>query len=240
MIYPAVISGHVDRHRRRAGRLRAAAVQDLLREPARQAAAADPDAARRHRLPDDLVVGARSAAQLAVGLGISRALRTDRRPARSATASLLRMPVVGETIQYALVERFCRILASMVGAGVPLPEALRGRDRLAAQPGVHARPGDGRRRDARGRGSGAPAGRHQAVPADRERRCCASARRPARLDTQLEVTAAVLRDASSTTRSSKLTALFEPAVILVMGLLVGFVAVALVSAMYGIFNQVKT
>ena len=38
----------------------------------------------------------------------------------------------------------------------------------------------------------------------------------------------------------RLTSLFEPAVILVMGGIVGFVAVALVSAMYGIFNQVKT
>jgi type IV pilus assembly protein PilC len=33
----------------------------------------------------------------------------------------------------------------------------------------------------------------------------------------------------------KLTTLFEPAVILVMGLVVGFVAVALVQAMYGIY-----
>jgi type IV pilus assembly protein PilC len=33
----------------------------------------------------------------------------------------------------------------------------------------------------------------------------------------------------------KLTTLFEPAVILLMGLVVGFVAVALVQAMYGIY-----
>ena len=37
----------------------------------------------------------------------------------------------------------------------------------------------------------------------------------------------------------RFTNLFEPAVILVMGLVVGFVAIALVSAMYGIFRQVK-
>ena len=33
-----------------------------------------------------------------------------------------------------------------------------------------------------------------------------------------------------------LTTLFEPAVILFMGIVVGFVAVALVQAMYGIYN----
>ena len=32
--------------------------------------------------------------------------------------------MLGVTIQYALVERFCRVLASMVSAGVNLPEAL--------------------------------------------------------------------------------------------------------------------
>src|SRR5690348_15860950 len=37
----------------------------------------------------------------------------------------LTVPVVGDTIQYALVERYCRVLASMVSAGVNLPEALR-------------------------------------------------------------------------------------------------------------------
>ena len=37
----------------------------------------------------------------------------------------------------------------------------------------------------------------------------------------------------------RLTSVFEPAVIIIMGAIVGFVAIALVSAMYGIFNQVK-
>jgi len=37
----------------------------------------------------------------------------------------------------------------------------------------------------------------------------------------------------------RLTTLFEPAVIVFMGFVVGFVAVALVSAMYGIYNQVN-
>jgi type IV pilus assembly protein PilC len=40
-------------------------------------------------------------------------------------------------------------------------------------------------------------------------------------------------------RLKKLTSLFEPAVIICMGLIVGFVAVALISAMYGVFNSSK-
>jgi type IV pilus assembly protein PilC len=58
------------------------------------------------------------------------------------------------------------------------------------------------------------------------------------LDTQLEVTAGYY-ETELDYKIAKLTALFEPIVIVVMGLIVGFVAVALVSAMYGIFRQVN-
>ena len=37
----------------------------------------------------------------------------------------------------------------------------------------------------------------------------------------------------------RFTTLIEPAVIIAVGVIVGFVAIALVSAMYGIFHQVK-
>ena len=58
------------------------------------------------------------------------------------------------------------------------------------------------------------------------------------LDAQLEVTAEYY-EVELDYKIKRLTSLFEPAVIIFMGLVVGFVAVALVSAMYGIFNQVK-
>jgi type IV pilus assembly protein PilC len=57
------------------------------------------------------------------------------------------------------------------------------------------------------------------------------------LDAQLEVTARYY-ESELDHRLKKLTAIFEPAVIVGMGLVVGFVAIAMVSAMYGIFNQV--
>jgi type IV pilus assembly protein PilC len=57
------------------------------------------------------------------------------------------------------------------------------------------------------------------------------------LDKQLE-TAAVYFDRELDYKLSRFTSLFEPAVILIAGLIVGFVAIALVSAMYGIYRQV--
>jgi type IV pilus assembly protein PilC len=59
------------------------------------------------------------------------------------------------------------------------------------------------------------------------------------LDQQLEV-AATYYNRELETKLERATALFEPAVIIMMGVVVGFVAVALISAMYGIYSQVKT
>ena len=59
------------------------------------------------------------------------------------------------------------------------------------------------------------------------------------LDTQLE-NAAQYYGRELEYKLKKLTSLFEPAVIIFMGVIVGFVAVALISAMYGIFNQSKS
>jgi type IV pilus assembly protein PilC len=58
------------------------------------------------------------------------------------------------------------------------------------------------------------------------------------LDDQLE-TAAVFFERELDYKIKRFTNLFEPVVIVAMGVVVGFVAVALVSAMYGIFNQVN-
>ena len=58
------------------------------------------------------------------------------------------------------------------------------------------------------------------------------------LDEQLE-TAADYFERELDYKIKRFTTLFEPAVLRV-GLVVGFVAIALVSAMYGIFRQVNT
>lgn len=149
----------------------------------------------------------------------------------------LALPVLGDTIQFALVERFCRVLASMVGAGVPLPEALRVateslRNRVFLRALWQVAEGV-----LEGEGLARPLAATRLFP-----RTAAQMMRVGEdtgtLDTQLVVTAAYY-EGELDYRLKKLTALFEPAVIIVMGLVVGFVAVALVSAMYGIFSQVK-
>lgn len=150
-------------------------------------------------------------------------------------AIVLRLPIVGVTVQFALVERYCRILASMVDAGVPLPEALRVAagslrnlvyTRALVHVGVSVLEGEGISR---------PLANTHLFPGTAVQMMRVG-EETGTLDTQLEVTARYY-ERELDYKIKRLTAVFEPAVIIAMGLVVGFVAIALVSAMYGIFNQ---
>ena len=58
------------------------------------------------------------------------------------------------------------------------------------------------------------------------------------LDKQLEV-ASMYFDRELESRIKKFTTMFEPMMIIFVGFIVGFVAVALVQAMYGVLDSVK-
>ena len=171
-----------------------------------------------------------------LALALALALRTERgRYARDRF--VLSVPVLGTTIQYALVERFSRILSSMVSAGVNLPEALRVASdslrnlvyiRALTQVGESMLEGDGLAK---------PLARTGLFPSTASLMMQVG-EETGTLDTQLEATAHYY-EGELDYKIKKLTSLFEPAIIIVMGGMVGFVAIALVSAMYGIFNQVK-
>jgi type IV pilus assembly protein PilC len=149
---------------------------------------------------------------------------------------LLAIPVMGVTIQYALVERFCRILSSMVSAGVPLPEALRVATESLRNRVYMQSLGEVNEAMLEGQGIAGPLARTQLFP-NTAVQMLRVGEETGTLDNQLEVTAQYY-ETELDYKIKKLTSLFEPAVIVVMGLLVGFVAVALVSAMYGVFHQV--
>jgi type IV pilus assembly protein PilC len=151
-------------------------------------------------------------------------------------AFILKIPVLGETIQYALVERFCRVLASMVGAGVNLTEALAVTTEALRNKVFIKRLGNVSEAMHEGEGISAPLARTQLFPGTATQMLRVG-EETGSLDDQLQVTAEYY-EVELDYKIKKLTSLFEPLVIIVMGGIVGFVAVALVSAMYGIFNQV--
>jgi type IV pilus assembly protein PilC len=168
-----------------------------------------------------------------VGLG----LRTERGRAVRDTV-ILKLPVMGELMRHAVLERFCRILSSMVRAGVPLPDAMavtaEGTNNFVYRKGLE----EAREQMLQGAGLAGPLAETGLFPAA-ARQMFRVGEDTGSLDQQLE-TAAIYFDRELEYKIKAFTNLFEPAVILVMGLIVGFVAIALISAMYGIFRQVKT
>lgn len=151
---------------------------------------------------------------------------------------LLKVPVLGVTIRYAVVERFTRLLASMISAGVPLPDALQVATRSLRNLVFERALQQARLQMLDGAGLAGPVSDTELFPRVATQMIRVG-EETGTLDTQLEVAAAYY-ERELDYKIKKLTTLIEPIVVLFMGLIVGFVAVALVSAMYGVFSGVQT
>jgi type IV pilus assembly protein PilC len=150
---------------------------------------------------------------------------------------LLRLPAVGPIFKLIAVERFCRVLAALVESGVPLPDAVQVaadstnnavfQNKLAIAREAMVR-GEGLARPIQAAGIFPPAARQMIRVGEST----------GSLDTQLHA-AAVFYERELKYKLKKLTDMFEPAIILIVGGMVAFVAVAQIAAMYSIYSQVK-
>ena len=176
-------------------------------------------------------------AGLVLVLVVLRANRSPRgRLARDRI--VLRLPVLGEVAQYTLIERFCRIIAAMMHAGVPLPEAMQAAIDSANNQVYASALEDVRDAMLEGEGMARPIVNTGLFP-PAATQMMRVGEETGTLDQQMEAAADFFAKELDY-KLARLTALAEPAVIVVMGLIVGFVAVALVSAMYGIFQGSST
>src|SRR3954462_6238588 len=147
----------------------------------------------------------------------------------------LRVPLVKDIVLFAIVERVCRIIAAMVKAGVPLPDTLAAAIQGTNNKVFEAALIGARERMLEGEGLATPITDTQLFP-KAATQMMRVGEDTGTLDVQLD-NAAQYYGRELEYKLKKLTSLFEPLVIIFMGLIVGFVAVALISAMYGIFNQ---
>jgi type IV pilus assembly protein PilC len=150
---------------------------------------------------------------------------------------VLLTPFVGELVTTAILERFCRILYTMVDAGVPIPDALQVTGDASSNTVFRRGLMTAREAMLRGEGLAAPLAATRLFPTA-ARHMFIVGESTGTLDEQLG-SAASYFDKELEYKLKHFTSMFEPAVILFVGLVVGFVAIALVSAMYGIFRQVK-
>jgi type IV pilus assembly protein PilC len=150
---------------------------------------------------------------------------------------VLRIPIAGDLIKNVLVERICRVLSSMIQAGVSLPEALIVTSDSVTND-VYKKGLDTIRDEMlEGRGLADPVATSDLFPSA-ARQMMRVGEETGTLDEQLQ-TASQYYARELDFKIKRFTGLFEPAIIIVMGLVVGFVAIALISAMYGIYRQVK-
>jgi type IV pilus assembly protein PilC len=148
-----------------------------------------------------------------------------------------KLPVIGNLFHLISLERFCRVLANLVIAGVPLPEAIGVSADSTNNSIFQARMTTVRETLVRGSGVYDPLEQTGLFPLA-ARQMIQVGERTGTLGNQLSKAASYYeREVNFTMKRS--TELFEPVVILFVGLIVGFVAVAQVAAMYSIFGQVK-
>ena len=172
-----------------------------------------------------------------LGLIAAFILGTRREPGKLVRDRVfLRLPRVGGLIRIAIVERFCRILAVMVQAGVPLPDALLVAGETTGNRVFRKGLLQIRADMMRGDGLAAPLAASNLFPAA-ARQMIRVGEATGTLDEQLG-SSADYYGRELEYKLKRFTDLFEPVMIMFMGVVVGFVAIALVSAMYGIFNQV--
>lgn len=165
------------------------------------------------------------------------AMRRSPKGRRQMDKVMLKLPVIGDLTQTAILERVCRVLSSMLRAGVDLPRSMT-ITADSANNAVYREALYGIRDEMmEGQGLAGPIARTGLFPGA-ARQMFRVGEETGSLDQQLEVAAAYY-NRELETKLDRATSLFEPAVIIVMGAVVGFIAVALISAMYGIYNQVQ-
>jgi type IV pilus assembly protein PilC len=150
---------------------------------------------------------------------------------------LLKLPVIGGLFHLMAVERFCRVLATLVHTGVPLPDAVQVsadstnnsvfKTKLATAREAMMR-GDGLARPIEATGIFPPAARQMIRVGEST----------GSLDEQLD-NAAEFYERELRFGLKRATDMFEPAIILVVGGAVALIAIAQISAMYSIYSQVK-
>jgi len=152
-------------------------------------------------------------------------------------ATMLRTPALSKVIIYSATERFSRVLGALLDAGVSLSDALPSatdctnnlvfQERLAtATEGVLA-----------GRGFTEPMREVDLFPSTMLQMVRVG-ERTGELSDQLTNSATFFEEELSYA-VDKLTQYFEPMVLLFIGVVVGFVALAMVSAMYGLYGQLQ-
>ncbi len=150
---------------------------------------------------------------------------------------LINLPIVGPLTRLVALERFCRVLSTLVKTHVHLPEALELAGNSTGNRVFEEAILEARQKVIQGEGLASPLAEANVFPAAAIQ-IFRIGEESGQLGSQLQQAASFYSDELDH-KLKNFTALLEPATLLVIGGGVGFVAVALVSAMYGIYSGVR-
>jgi type IV pilus assembly protein PilC len=147
------------------------------------------------------------------------------------------LPAVGKLFNLIAIERFCRVLSTLVQSGVPLPDAVHVAADSTNNSVFRTKLKEVREAMVRGEGLARPIQASGLFP-PAARQMIRVGEVTGSLDLQLE-NAAVFYERELNYELKRVTDMFEPAILIIVGAAVAFVAVAQISAMYSIYHQVK-
>jgi type IV pilus assembly protein PilC len=150
---------------------------------------------------------------------------------------MLSLPVAGPLIKLVALERFCRVLSTLVRTHVHLPEALELAGNSTGNLVFENAIFEARKRVLQGEGLATPLEAANIFPSAAIQ-IFRIGEESGQLGSQLHQAASFYSDELDH-KLKNFTALLEPATLLVIGGGVGFVAIALVSAMYGVYSGVR-
>jgi type IV pilus assembly protein PilC len=150
---------------------------------------------------------------------------------------VLKIPIIKGIVEYAILERFCSVLHTMLQAGVAIPTAMQTTTEAVANVVYREQLDIARQQMLEGAGFTQPLIETELFPGA-ARQMFKVGEETGTLDQQLEV-AGEYFNRELEYRIKTFTTLFEPIMIIFVGIIVGFVAIALVSAMYGVLGGVE-
>lgn len=148
-----------------------------------------------------------------------------------------RLPIFGGLIKLVVVERFCRVLATLVKSQVPLTEALDFASKSTGSPLFVLRLQGAKEQVIQGGGLTGPLSETKLFPTI-ALQIFEIGEESGQLDSQLSQAAGYYGEELDH-RVKNFTSLIEPIVLLIVGGGIAFMSVALISAMYSIFQAVQ-
>jgi type IV pilus assembly protein PilC len=149
----------------------------------------------------------------------------------------LKIPIIGGIVEYAILERFCSVMGTMLQAGVAVPSAMETTIEAVSNVVYREQLEIARQQMLEGSGFSQPLIETELFPGA-ARQMFKVGEETGTLDQQLEV-AAEYFNRELEYRIRAFTTMFEPIMIIFVGVVVGFVAVSLVQAMYGVLGGVQ-